>query len=339
MKVTRNNVWLGLSGLIALAGALGAWHWLNGLESAPPAAGERAGQAWVDAGLADADPASESGRDESAAAGVVAAQPESWPPLPPLETPLADIIDELSERARAGDPDAACRLAAELLRCSVAKRSAGFAEDMEHQLARQDSTPDAMLQTIARAQTDAERYGSTCEGIDEATLASTFDWQRQSAVLSPERRLAFALYPALNRRDFLSDYERWGEYRRLALPWLEAAARDGDPAAIVVLARIYGDHRQSAFPAPPFRIRDDEKFVLYAELMDRLGLAIDAVQTAAASARERLSAQAQTRLAAQVEDMASRLSGPLEPDAAERVIQNSLRAANRPEHCAPPQVQ
>jgi len=79
--------------------------------------------------------------------------------------------------------------------------------------------------------------------------------------------------------------------------------------------------------------------VLHAELMDRLGLAIDAVQTSAASARARLSAQAQTRLAAQIEDMASRLSGPLEPDAAERVLQSSLRAANRPEDCAPPEVQ
>lgn len=325
-----------MAALISLLGALGAWRWLADSESAPQAAGAQSGQAWADTGSADADPASTA---ESADAVGTASSPAAWPPLPPLETPLAEIIDTLTERARRGDPDAACRLAAELLRCSVAKRTAGFAEDMEQQLARQDSTPDAMLETIARAQTNAERYGSTCEGIDEETLASTFDWQRQSAVLSPERRLAFALYPALNRRDFLSDYDRWGEYRRLALPWLEAAARDGDPAAIIVLARVYGDHRQNAFPAPPFRIRDDEKFVLYAELMDRLGIDVDVVQASATRARERLPAQVQSRLAAQVEAMASRLAGPLDPDAAERALQSSLRAANRPEDCAAPEAQ
>jgi hypothetical protein len=39
-------------------------------------------------------------------------------PLPAADTPLADILDELSRRADAGEPGAACRLAAELMRCS-----------------------------------------------------------------------------------------------------------------------------------------------------------------------------------------------------------------------------
>jgi hypothetical protein len=39
-------------------------------------------------------------------------------PLPAADTPLADILDELTRRADAGEPAAACRLAAELTRCS-----------------------------------------------------------------------------------------------------------------------------------------------------------------------------------------------------------------------------
>lgn len=39
-------------------------------------------------------------------------------PLPPADAPLAEILDELTQRADAGEPRAACRLAAELVRCS-----------------------------------------------------------------------------------------------------------------------------------------------------------------------------------------------------------------------------
>jgi hypothetical protein len=39
-------------------------------------------------------------------------------PLPPADTPLGEILDELTRRADAGEPRAACRLAAELVRCS-----------------------------------------------------------------------------------------------------------------------------------------------------------------------------------------------------------------------------
>lgn len=53
-----------------------------------------------------------------AAATPPAKSPISAQPLPAADTPLADILDELSRRADAGEPEAACRLAAELMRCS-----------------------------------------------------------------------------------------------------------------------------------------------------------------------------------------------------------------------------
>lgn len=51
--------------------------------------------------------------------GSRATAPKTDPsPLPPADTPLVEIVDALTRRAEAGDPAAACRLAAELVRCS-----------------------------------------------------------------------------------------------------------------------------------------------------------------------------------------------------------------------------
>lgn len=41
------------------------------------------------------------------------------PPLPPLGTPLAQIVDDLAWRSARGEPEAACRLAMELAVCAV----------------------------------------------------------------------------------------------------------------------------------------------------------------------------------------------------------------------------
>ncbi len=56
-------------------------------------------------------------------------------PLPPADTPLADILDALTRRADAGEPAAACRLAAELVRC-------GHREDLVSRMAM-DAVRDA----------------------------------------------------------------------------------------------------------------------------------------------------------------------------------------------------
>jgi len=138
-------------------------------------------------------------------------QAESTPPLPlpPLHTKVADVFDELAERGKRGDADAACRLAAELVRCNAAHMSQGFANDAEQDLARRASSPEQAITQIARAQAFSESIGKGCEGLSRDQLASAFDWQRQAALLDPSLRMALVLQPSLDRRNFLGEFDRW----------------------------------------------------------------------------------------------------------------------------------
>ncbi|MGQ0801813.1 MAG: hypothetical protein ACT4NL_17085 [Pseudomarimonas sp.] len=263
------------------------------------------------------------------------AQAESKPPqpLPPLHTKVADVFEELAERGKRGDADAACRLAAELVRCNAAHMSQGFANDAEQDLARRPASPEQAVAQIARAQQFSESIGKGCDGLSRDQLASAFDWQRQAALLDPSLRLALVLQPALDRRNFLGEFDRWAEYRRLALPWLEEAARAGDAAAVIALARIYGDHRMHVMLPPQFRIQDDERFVQYAELMDRYGVGLDVVRNAAAEARARLSPEVAARAELRADAMFNADVQPLDSQAVDKAHGASLRSDLKPERC------
>lgn len=315
---------------IALAGYAIWQHPDASGDAAAPQAGlgvaaERPDEAWIDAGFAVASP--------DAAAPPMPRTSAPAPALPPLDTPVAEVFDELAQRGKRGDAAAACRLAADLQRCAAARMGLEYARDLERDLARRSSAPEHEIDTVARTQAAWEPMSTGCDGLDERQLQAAFDWQRQAAILDPAHRIAFALHPALDRRDFLADHERWGEYRRLALPWLEAEAQRGNLSAIITLARVYGDHRRNAFLSPPFRIRDDERFVLYAGLMERRGLVIDAVRNAALQARSRLAPDAVDRVDARIEAMLAATPTAAPPADAEQSIRGSLNVGIRPESC------
>ncbi len=311
------------------------------LDEEPPAIGppqggaaaatgvEAADIAWTREGFApaspDATPASPLRLPAGSDAGL--------PPLPPPDLPLAQAYDALVERGKRGDATAACRLAIGLGNCSRARQRSRFAGDLERDLARGDRTPERAIEAIARFEQSAETLGERCEGISDAQLAQAFDWQRQAAILSPRDRLDFILDPRLDRRDFLSDLDRWAEYRRLALPWLEQAALAGDPAAIIVAARVYGDHRQNVFLLPHFRVRDDARFVRYAALMDHHGVGLDVVRAAAAEARTRLGAEQQAQVDAEIARLTSEPPPLRDADEVERLQRGSLAPRVDAESC------
>ncbi len=268
-------------------------------------------------------------------AAPVPMPPAEAAPLPPLDAPVAEIFEPLAARARAGDARAACRLAAELGRCRAAQRSSRFASDLERDLARREDSPQHEVDRVVRAEAYAASASQRCEGLREDQLATTFDWQRQAALLDPARRVNFALAPALNPRDFLHDLERWAEYRSVALPWLEQAAREGDAAALIVLARIYGDHREHVMVPPPLRIRDDARFVLYAALADHVGVGFPVVNRSAAEARERLSPAQQAEIDAQIAEWRTRLAPIDDPAEAEVARGAAHRGMIEPGDCGP----
>jgi hypothetical protein len=216
---------------------------------------------------------------------------------------LASVIDDLLDRAHQGDTKAACRLGAELQRCMMARATGAMAADIERDASRRSDVPDAAVNTIARLQTEAERHGAGCAGVSVGQLKSAFQWQKQAALADPKLRVAFALSPALDPRDFVNQLDEWQDYRALALPWLEAAAAEGDVAAVIALARVFGDLRRTSPRVPPFRVEDDEGFVVYADLMRRYGSRVDVVASEADAARQRLSADARRRASERVDSL------------------------------------
>lgn len=261
----------------------------------------------------------------------IASKPE-WPALPPIDAPLADVLDELIDRARRGDSKAACRLGVELKRCHIAHATRSMAADVERDASRRRDVPDTAVNAIARLQDSAERGGEGCAGVALDQLKTAFQWQKQAAQADPRLRVAFALAPALDPRDFVNELESWGEYRALALPWLEAAAAEGDVSAVIALARVHGDMRRTGPRVPPFRVEDDERFVVYADLMQRYGSRVDIVISEAAAARGRLSLESQGRARTRA-DALYRPDKVLDAEAAGDAMRSSLQATLAPAEC------
>ena len=207
-----------------------------------------------------------------------------------------------------------------------------MAADVERDASRRRDVPDTAVNAIARLQDSAERGGEGCAGVALDQLKMAFQWQKQAAQADPRLRVAFALAPALDPRDFVNELESWGEYRALALPWLEAAAAEGDVSAVIALARVHGDMRRTGPRVPPFRVEDDERFVVYADLMQRYGSRVDIVISEAAAARGRLSPESQERARTRA-DALYRPDKVLDAEAAGDAMRSSLQATLAPAEC------
>ncbi len=255
-------------------------------------------------------------------------------PLPPESAAVADVFDALSARARDGDFRASCRLAAELQRCDAARITGQTAANIEGEVARSDRTPDAAVNQLARMQSLSERQGRGCAGLTDQHFRHAFDLQLQTALQVPEARLWFALNPALDPWNFVNDLERWTIYRQHAMPWLEEAAARGEPAALIALARVHGDLRRIGPPYPRFRIADEEKFLVYVELMRRHGIAFAPVTRDADAIRARLGAEALARIADRVTQLHRPERKPLSASEVTLALDASMRRSPSPGDCA-----
>lgn len=300
--MARNSLRLLAVG-VGLALLAGGW-WLGQRHAAPAvdldsvgAAAPEPAMAPVDANLASARTGAEriavAQESGTAASGASTGAPLPSDPLPPEDTPMAEMFDRLLDRARRGDASAACRLASELQRCREHALRQGFGgrgREMESVVAGEsdERRRETMIQAMARMELERERSSAVCDGVTEAQIDLAFPLQMQAAQARPELRAWLAVNPALDARFFLDDVEQWQQYRQVAMPWMEAAAAEGDLSAVIALARVHGDGRSFGPPIPPFREIDDARFVLYATLMERYGLSIPPVVRAAEEARGRL---------------------------------------------------
>ncbi len=288
MTTPRKVMLVVASLLLAAVAFLGGMRW-GGRDVSTAAVGD--GAVASEAATRTADAGLAASTESLAPSQQPSSSPPSatqWPPLPPNDQPIAEIYETLADRARRGDTSAACRLGSELQRCAGALARKELSENLQDQAARADRVPNGMIESIANLERQHEVFAGKCDGLQPEQLASAFDWQRQAALARPELRVWFALNPALDRRDFVTDLERWADYRRVALPWLQQAAHNGDPEALIALTRIYGDHRRNSPPYPPFRIRDDVQAVVYADLAGRYGIEFRGIQIGESQARARM---------------------------------------------------
>jgi hypothetical protein len=274
--------------------------------SSAPAADPTRSQQEVLPGWADSRTASE--RDQHASASKRPATADTPPspatlehvdmaqaPLPPADAIVADVYEDLMQRARQGDTRAACRLGRELQNCQALAARIPSLDDVER-YAVLEPDPERSARFIEQSARQQVAYGHAnrlCAGLTQDQLSQAFALQMQAARANPALRVWAISKPALDDQYFVDQLDLWQEYRRVAMPWLESAAAEGNLTAIVLLMRIHGDGRRQPELMPPFRQLDDQRFVMYADLLERHGLSIPEIQKAAARARAGLSTSAQ----------------------------------------------
>lgn len=256
---------------------------------------------------------------------------EAAAPLPPLDAPLAETFDALLERMRRGDARAACRLSLDLARCFQHAEHGRWGRTFEREAVRAQDPARAsrLIDNAAHMQEMRQRNDLFCAGVAAEQLEWSFPAQLAAARWNPGMRVWAASAPALDQLNFLADLEGWEQYRAVALPWLLEAGLAGDPAAQILLARVYGDDRRPRPPIPPFRSIDDAQFVTWASVLARRGIVFEAVERAAGEAQARLGPQASAQALAEAERILTR--GPADPlGAAEREAATRISFAPAP---------
>jgi len=288
-------------------------------------------QAGTTHGSSDAE-ASAAATAQTTAASLEQAAHDTQP-LPPIGTPVAEVFDSLKARADRGDASASCRLAQELQRCSEAVWTNSMSTSVENDLARQPSTPAGVPETLARMRATAASQGVGCEGLSDEQRSLAFDYQMRAAEARPHLRMWAALNPALDPFNFVNDLDRWQHYKSKAMMWMEQAAMNGDLSAVIALQRVHGDLRRNGPPYPRFRIRDDERFVMYTQLLSRYGIDFAVVKPEFDARRAQLDAAALARIDAKVISLYRSEVPPMNPLRSGEALRDSIRFVPRPGDC------
>lgn len=286
MQNTTSRAAIVVAAVLAVMGGAGALWWATRasapdpkLDSSKPAPAVTAdepvtgGATTGDASDGSAVPAktaaSASAPNTSQIPGPAAVAPAT--PLPPADTPLAQVIDDLERRARAGDTAASCRLGFELLRC---RRAADMAAQrvIFDQLLMQtagrggasgnaNSAPGsgtpvqrrppaaeaALVDYVAQSELMVEQAAVVCAGIDPRRHATPMDWLvRAASAGDPVSRAALlSQVDAINQGTTLESLDALARFRTLAPAWVAEELEQGSDAARQVAAII---GTQSQFP-------------------------------------------------------------------------------------------
>lgn len=167
--------------------------------------------------------------DASTATASAGTRPVTAAPLPPADAPVAGVFDELAARARAGDAAAARRLADDLLRCGQGD--------------------DALLAVNATLDVQAANAHEATAVHNEQMLQMT-DAMLQQYREGKERCAGIDAQPGS------------------ASDWLEQAARNGDPAAMLCYALFPNDLNRNVL-SPAWQRHAEQAYAQSPQLLRR----------------------------------------------------------------------
>ena len=166
-------------------------------------------------------------------------------PLPPVNAPIAAIATTLQQRADAGDSRAACRLAAELIRC---RQDAAFLaavadpkSPMSDRLARAGKLDEAI--SLDERMLLMSEQQQQCRALPEGLLDRAGEYLAAAARAGePEAMILYVegQHFAPTGMGRLADpgFDAW---RRETPAMAQALLRRGEPEAVFILALAYGD--------------------------------------------------------------------------------------------------
>lgn len=228
----------------------------------------------------------------TAAAPIPASGRRSEDPvaLPPLDTPVPQLVATLAAHAERGSTRAACRLAIELKRCETVERVTELASFVTE--VRGAAGQDAARRMLDETETAA----AACAGVTQAQRARAFRYQ-QIAFDGGGAALQrwFVESPALEFTDFVNHLDDWRAYRERALRYRDTALRRRDRRDLEQLVQIHAPPGQSVAPGK-IRVRDDALYLALVDAARVNGVDLPSFSTAGADrVRRQLTADEQVR--------------------------------------------
>lgn len=196
--------------------------------------------------------------DKAHLAVLPPAPPESAP-LPPLNTPVAQVLDSLKSAARGGDARAACRAAFELERCHELRALQTSISTFRDLAERPGIGPELAKRYTAIAEREQSRFVDTkrlCEGVGAGDAQDAWRYLLQAARAGHGPSMArFASRRVFSDADPVAALDGLIAYRNEGPSFLARAAQAGYPEAYEQLAFAYVTGKDLGLGVPHDAIR------------------------------------------------------------------------------------